>query len=115
MTYGTSHLLIGGGYFQGEGQVKILLCKGGGHYMKNKNIRGGGVFCQLNLISKKGPNAKMRKKCKKLSNIEKIFLARFAHSAFYKIHISGAANRHAPVQYAKYVFLLLLLFSKQLS
>ena len=52
--------------------------------MKNKNM-GGGVFCQLNLISKKGPNAKMRKK---LSNIENIFLARFAHSAFYKIHIS---------------------------
>ena len=24
-------------------------------------------------------------------------------SAFYKIYISGAANRHAPVQYAKYV------------
>ena len=70
--------------------------------MKNKNI--GGVFCQLNLISKKGPNAKMRKKSQKLSNIEKIFLARFAHSAFNKIHISGAANRHAPVQYAKYVF-----------
>ena len=69
MTYGTTHLLIdggggGGGYFQGEGQEKILLCKGrggGGHYMKNKNI-GGGCFCQLNLISKKGPNAKMRKK-----------------------------------------------------
>ena len=39
---------------------------------------------------------------KKLSNIEIFFLARFAHSAFYKIHISGAANRHAPVQYAKY-------------
>ena len=74
--------------------------------MKNKNK--GGVFCQLNLISKKGPNAKMRKKCKKLSNIEKIFLARFAHSACCKIHIFGAANRHAPVQYAKYVF-----FTKQ--
>ena len=58
-------------YFQGEGQEKILLCK-------------GDVFCQLNPISKKGPNAKMRKNCKKLSNIEKIFLARFAHSAFYK-------------------------------
>ena len=71
--------------------------------MKNKNI-GGGVFCQLNLISKKGPNKKMRKKCKNLLNIEKIFLARFAHAAFYKIHISGAANRLAPVQYAKYVF-----------
>ena len=32
MTYGTSHLLIGvcvwgGGYFQEEGQEKILLCK----------------------------------------------------------------------------------------
>ena len=70
--------------------------------MKNKNI--GGVFCQ-SLVSKKGPNAKMRKKCKKkkISNIEKLFLPRFAHSAFYRIHISGAANRHAPVQYAKYV------------
>ena len=45
----------------------------------------------------------MRKKCKKLSNIENFFLARFAHSAFCKIHISGAANRHAPVQFAKYV------------
>ena len=80
--------------------------------MKNKNI-GGGVFCQLNLISKKGPYAKMRKKkCKKLSNIETFFLARFAHSAFYKIRISRAANRHAPVQYAKYFFFF---FSKQSS
>ena len=70
--------------------------------MKNKNIRGN-VFCQLILISKKGPNAKNVQKCKKLSNIEKIFLARFAHSAFYKIHISGEANRHVPLQYAKYV------------
>ena len=49
MNYGTSHLLIGvcvcvcvcvGGYFQEEGQEKILLYKGGGHYMKNKNIDG---------------------------------------------------------------------------
>ena len=95
----------GGRYFQGEGQEKILLWKGGGgHYMINKNI--GGVFCQLNLISKKGPNAKNAQKCKKLSNIEKLFLAFFAHSAFYKIYISGAANRHVPVQYAKYVFFL---------
>ena len=60
MSYGTSHLLIGGvggGYFQGEVQEKILPCKGG-HYIKNKNIRG--VVCQLNLISKKGSNAKMQ-------------------------------------------------------
>ena len=87
----------GGGVFSGEGQEKILLCKGG-HDMKNKNIRG--VFCQLNLIS----NAKMRQKCKKVSNIEKIFLGCFAHSAFYNIYISKAAYRHAPVQYAKCVF-----------
>ena len=48
MIYRTIHLLIGvcvcggGGIFQGEGQEKILLCRGGGggggHYMKNKNI-----------------------------------------------------------------------------
>ena len=106
----------GGEYFQREGQEKILLCKGvgWGHYMKNKNIGGGGgvdLFCQLNLISKKGPNAKMRAKCKKLTNIEKFVLARFAHSAFCKIHISGAANRHAPVQYAKYVFIFFFLSS----
>ena len=73
--------------------------------MKYKNIGRG---CQLSLISKKGPNAKMSKKCKQLSNIEKFFLARFAHSAFYKIHISVAANRHAPVQYAKYVVVFCL-------
>ena len=41
MTYGTSHLLIGGVYFQGKGQEKILMCKWG-HYMNNKNI--GGMF-----------------------------------------------------------------------
>ena len=43
MAYGTSHLLtVGeGGYFQGEDQEKkILLCKGGGHYMKNKTVSG---------------------------------------------------------------------------
>ena len=38
--------------------------------------------------------------------IEKFFLARFAHSAFYKIFISGAADRHAPVQYAKKMFFM---------
>ena len=68
------------------------------------------MFCQLNLISKNGPNAKIRKECKKLSNIEKDFLARFAHSAFYKIHISGAANHHSPVQYEEYVFFFFFFF-----
>ena len=57
-------------YFQREGQEKILLCKGGGHYMKNKNIGGGGLSTQPD--QQKGPSAKMRKKCKKLSSL-KIF------------------------------------------
>ena len=52
----------------------------------------------------------MQKCAKNAKNYEtlKFFLARFAHSAFYKIHISGAANRHAPVQYAKYVVVFFL-------
>ena len=63
--------------------------------MKNKNK--GGVLSTH-------PDQQKRTQCKnakKLSYIEKFFLAFFAHSAFYKIHISGAANRHVPVQYAK--------------
>ena len=57
MTYGTSHLLVGRGYFQGEGQEKILLCKGG-HHMKNKNIGGGDVFSTQ-------PDQQKRSQCKK--------------------------------------------------
>ena len=48
----------------------------------------------------------------KCANIEKIFFARFAHSAFYKIHISGAANRYAPVKYAEYVFFSVFFFKQ---
>ena len=46
MTYGTSHLLIGGGGEVGifRERVKKKYCcvrgGGGGHYMKNKNIGG---------------------------------------------------------------------------
>ena len=73
----------------------------------------GDAFCQLNLISKR-PQCKNAQKMQKLSNIEKFFLARFAQSAFYKIHISGAVNRHVPVQYAKYVVVFFFFFfSKQ--
>ena len=94
MSYGTSHLLIGGGYFQGEGQEKILLCKGRGHYIKKKNI--GRCALSIQPDHQKRPKCKNAQKMqKKISNIEKIFLARFAHSAFYKIHISGASNRHS--------------------
>ena len=68
MTYGTSHLLIGGGLCSGEGQEKILSCKGWDHYMKNKNI--GGCILSTQPDQQKGPSAKERKK---LSDIEKIF------------------------------------------
>ena len=59
--------------------------------------------------AKKAP-MQIAQKGKKLSNIENFFLARFAHSAFYKIHISGAANRYSPVQYAKYVVVFFSFF-----
>ena len=72
--------------------------------MKNKNIWG---VLSTQPDQQKAPNAKMRNKMqKKYQTLKKTFLARFAHSAFYKIHISVAADRHAPVQYAKYVFFL---------
>ena len=80
----------------------------GGHYIKNKNIGGCGLSTYFD--QQKAPMQKCAK-MKKLSNIENSFLARFAPSAFYKIHISGAYNRHAPVQYAKYVFFFFFLSS----
>ena len=67
--------------------------------MKNKNI--GGMCLSTQPDQQKRPQCK--KAQKKISNIEKIFLARLANSVLYKIHISGVANRHAQVQYAKYV------------
>ena len=93
------------GYFHGESQEKILLCKGG-HYMKNKTVGGVCVLSTQPDQQKKAPMQKCAKK-RNAKNyqtfIEKYFLARFAHSAFYKIHISEADNRHAPLQHAKYV------------
>ena len=77
--------------------------------MKNKN-KGGCVLSTQPDQQKNGPMQTCAK-MQKLSNIEIFFLARLAHSAFYKIHISGAANRHAPVQYTRYV----VFFSKQSS
>ena len=69
--------------------------------MKNKNT--GGCVLSTQHDQQKRPQCKNAQNIN-ITNIEKIFLARFAHSAFYKIHISGAANRHASVQYPKYVF-----------
>ena len=40
-TYGTSHLLIGGGIFRGRVKKKYCCVRAGeGQYMKNKNIEG---------------------------------------------------------------------------
>ena len=56
--------------------------------MKNKSI--GGCVLSTQPDQQKRLQCKIAQKGKKLSNIENFFLARFAHSAFYKIHISGA-------------------------
>ena len=72
--------------------------------MKNMNI-GGCVFSTQPDLQNRPPCKNAQKMQKQNSNIENFFLARFAHSAFYKIRISGAADRHAPFQYAKlYIF-----------
>ena len=55
-------MCVGGGYFQGEGQEKILLCKGS-HYMKNKNI-GGMCFINSTRSAKKAPMQKCAKNTK---------------------------------------------------
>ena len=94
------------------GQEKILLCKRGSLH-EQLEYRGGGVL-STQPDKQKRPQCKNAHKSKKLSNVENFFLTRFAHSAFYKIHISGAANRHAPGQYAKYV-VVFSFFSKQSS
>ena len=66
MTNGKSHFLIGGGgYIQGEGQEKKLLCKVGGHYMKNKN-RGGGGF-----VLSTQPDQQNRTQCENAQKIIK--------------------------------------------
>ena len=60
MTYGTSHLLIGGG---GISRKKYCYVRGG-HYMKNKNI--GGCVLSAQSDQQKGPNANMCKKMQKI-------------------------------------------------
>ena len=77
--------------------------------MKNKNI--GGCVLSTQPDKQKRPQCKNAQKSKNLLNIEKVFLARYAHSAFNKIDISGAANRYAPVQYAKYLLFFFFLSS----
>ena len=110
MTYGTSHLLTGvGGYFQGEGQEKILLCKGC-HYMKNKNI-GGCVLSTQPDQQKKAPMQKCAKNAKNYQTLKILPRSFRSLGILQTIPISGAANRQAPVQYAKYV----VVFSKQSS
>ena len=81
--------------------------------MKNKSI--GGCVLSNQPDQQKRLQCKIAQKGKQLSNIENFFLTRFAHSSFYKIHISGAANRYAPVQYAKYVVVVVVVFFFQSS
>ena len=68
MTYGTSHLLIGGGIFRGRVKKKILLCKEG-HNMKNKNIWGG-CFINSTWSTKKAPMQKCAKNAKSYQTLK---------------------------------------------
>ena len=109
MTYGTSYLLIGEGgggeYSQGEGQEKILLYKGG-HNMKKKNI--GGCVLSTQPDQQKSPPCKNAQKMQKFNKHRKSFPRSFRSLGILHF-FSGAAYRHAPVQYAKYVFIFFFL------
>ena len=76
----------------------------GGHYMKNKNIGRGGLV-NSTWSAKKALMQKCAKKKrkKKYQTLKKFSSLVSLTRHFYKIHFSGAANRHAPVRYAKYV------------
>ena len=65
MTCGTSHLLIGGGGGIFRGMIEKYCCvRGGGHYMKNKNIVG----CILSTQ----PDQQKRPQCKSAQKMQKI-------------------------------------------
>ena len=119
MTYGTSHLLIGGGYFQGGGGgfKKKYCCVSGGRVTKWKVRIWGGDVLSAQPDQQKRPQRKHSQKMQKIIKHWKNFPRSFRSLGILHIHISGAANRHAPVQYAKYVwfFFFLFFFSKQSS
>ena len=83
--------------------------------MKNKNI--GDVFWQLNLISKKIP----MQKCKKLSNIEKIFslvsLTRHFTKFIFLEQLTAIPefNIYLFIYFIFFVLFCFFLFSKQSS
>ena len=71
--------------------------------MKNKNI--GGCVLSSQPDQQKRTQCKNAQKCKNDPTLKKVFLARFAHSAFYKIHISGAANAMSQFNMQHFFFL----------
>ena len=87
--------------------------------MKNKNI--GGCVMSTQPDQQRRPQCKNAQKCKNYQTLKTFFLARFAHSSFYKIHISGAANRHAQFNmqnmfcFVFFCFFFFFSFSKQSS
>ena len=82
--------------------------------MKKKNIGGGGLSTQPDQ-QKKTPMQKMRKKkMEKIIKHWKKFPRSFRSLGILQNFISGAANRHAQVKYAKYV-VVFFFFSKQSS
>ena len=101
---------MGGGYFQGEGQEKKCCVRVGGHYMKNKNIEG--VFCQLNLISKKAPMQKCAKNANPYQRL-KIFSSLVWLTRHFTKFIF--LEQLTPIPQFNLQNMFFLLFSKQLS
>ena len=67
MTYGTSHLLLGGGgggIFRGRVKKKYCCVRGADHYMKNKNI--GGCVLSTQPDQQKWPQYKNAQKMQRI-------------------------------------------------
>ena len=77
--------------------------------MKNKNI-GECVLSTQPDQQKKSPMQKCAKNAKNYQTLKKKILVRFAHSTFYIIHISGAANRPAQFNMQNMLFFFLFFF-----
>ena len=76
--------------------------------MKNKNI--GGCVLSTQPYQQKRPQCKNAQNMLQKYQTLNIFPRSFRSLGILKIHISGAAYRHAQVQYVKYVFFFFFCF-----
>ena len=104
-------------YFKGEGQEKILLCKGGGLDLKNKNI-GGCVLSTQPDQQKKTAMQKCATKCKNYQTLKKFssLISLTRHFTKFILLDRLTAMLQFNMQNMFFVFFLFFfLFSKQSS